>query len=168
MTVALALARTASADDVTPPEKTPFDRGRFGFGVGAGTLTSFDTQYIWVDASAGYFVLDGLELGALALHAFGSGPSISEVQPSLRYVARPLVGKSPVVPYVGTFYSHWFIGGANPDINTLGARAGLVFVSHTDRGWLVLGLGAAYEHVLGACTQDCDSVYPDVTIGFVF
>jgi len=171
--VALALAlaaRVASADDVTPPRQTPFDRGRFGFGVGGGTQSDFDSQYIWIGASAGYFVLDGLELGVSGLHEFlvsGAGPGISQVSPSLRYVAQPLVGKWPVIPYVGAFYSHWFIDG-NPDVNTIGGRAGLLFVSRADRGWLVLGLGAAYEHVIDACTQSCDSVYPDVTIGFVF
>ena len=166
--VVLALALPARADDPATPEpapapRTPFDRGRFGIGGGAGEQTNFDTQYIWVGASVGYFVLDGVELGLSGLHEFGSGPSISEVSPSLRYVAQPLVGKWPVVPYVGTFYSHWFIGsGGGGDLDSVGARAGFVLIS----GQLLLGLGAVYEHQLESpCASGCDSVYPDVTIG---
>jgi hypothetical protein len=165
--LALPLASTARADD-EPPRPTPFDRGKLGIGAGGGTQTNFNVQYIWIGASVGYFVLDGVELGLSGLHEFGSGPSISALSPSLRYVAKPLVGKWPVVPYVGATYAHWFIGGANPDVNTLGGRAGLLFVSRAERGWFVFGLGVAYDHVLGACATNCDSVYPDVTLGFAF
>jgi hypothetical protein len=165
--IVIALVRPAAADGDAAAANTPFDRGKFGVGVGGGTQTNFNTQYIWIGASVGYFVLDGVELGVSGLHEFGSGPSISELSPSFRYVAQPLVGKWPVVPYVGVFYSHWFIGG-NPSVNTVGARAGLLCLSRVNPGFFVFGLGAAYEHVLGPCTSSCDSVYPDVTLGFAF
>lgn len=168
----LALALPARADDLAapgapsaapaPPPRTPFDRGRFGLGGGAGEQTNFDKQYIWVGASVGYFVLDGVELGLSGLYEFGNDPTISELSPSLRYVAQPLVGKWPVVPYVGGFYSHWFIGGGNSDLDSVGARAGFVLIS----GQVLLGLGAVYEHQLESpCASGCDSVYPDVSIG---
>jgi hypothetical protein len=161
----LALAPTARADDAAPapapPRRTPFDQGRVGLSAGAGEQTNFNENYIWIGASAGYFVLDGFELGLSGLHEFGSGPSISQLSPWVRYVAQPLVGKWPVVPYVGAFYDHWFVGGSTPSIDGVGARAGLLYVS----GSVVLGLGAAYEHELDGCGTDCDLVYPDVTIG---
>lgn len=166
----LALAMPARADDPAapapapaltpaPPPPTPFDRGRFGLGGGAGEQTNFDKQYIWIGASVGYFVLDGVELGLSGLYEFGNDPTITEVSPSLRYVAQPLVGKWPVVPYIGGFYSRWFVGSGG---DTVGARAGVILIS----GQLLLGLGAVYEHqVESPCASGCDSVYPDVTIG---
>ena len=105
-------------------------------------------------------MLDGFEIGLGALEQFGDGPNIAKLTPSLRYVVQPLVGKSPVIPYVGTFYNHWFISRGVVDIDTLGGRAGLLYVS----GSLILGLGVAYEHVISECVTDCSSVYPDFTI----
>jgi hypothetical protein len=159
--VVLAAAAPAHADDTEPPPpKTPFDRGKFGLSVGGGTQSALGVQYFVIGAGLGYYVLDGVEVGASGIEEFGSGPNIAKLSPSLRYVAQPLVGKWPVIPYVGTFYTHWFIGGGNPDEDTVGARSGLLFVS----GQLVLGLGVAVEHVVSTCTMDCTSIYPDVTI----
>ena len=159
----LGLATPARADDPAPDEppplKTPFDRGKFSLSAGGGSQTLLGSSYFAVGASAGYFVLDGVEIGLGALHEFGSGPSISKLTPMLEYVAQPLVGKSPVIPYVATFYNHWFIGGQS-DVDTVGGRAGLLYVS----GQLVLGLGAAYERIVSACVMDCSSIYPDFTI----
>jgi hypothetical protein len=157
----LAAAVPARADDAEPPpQKTPFDRGRFGLALGGGTQTAFGSTYFVIGGGLEYFVLDGVGIGVSALHEFGSGPSISKVSPALRYVAQPLVGKWPVVPYVGGFYNHWFIGDSFPDVDTIGARAGLLFVS----GQLVLGLGVAIEHTVSTCTMDCNLVYPDFAI----
>jgi hypothetical protein len=157
------LVPAAAADDIIatePVQPTPFDRGRFGLSLGGGTQTSLGHRYFAVGAGVGYFVLDGVELGFGALHQFGDGPSISKLTPSLRYIAQPLVGRWPVIPYVGVFYNHWFIGDAIEDVDTVGTRAGFVFIS----GSLVLGLGVAYERIVSECTEECDSVYPDFSI----
>src|SRR5882672_8993669 len=103
-------ANAARADDDSPPRKTPFDRGKISLAVGGGSSSAFGHQYFVLGAGLGYFVLDGLELGVSGLHQFGNGPSISKLSPAVRYIAQPLVGHSPVVPYVGAFYTHWFIG----------------------------------------------------------
>ncbi len=156
----LVLTATASADD--PPTPTPFDRGHVNLSGGAGSQNLFGVHYIVVGAGVGYFVLDGLAVELSGLHEFGSGPSISQLEPGLRYLAQPLVGRSPVIPYVGGFYKHWFLGGGYDDVDTVGARAGLVYLS----GRLIVGLGAVYEHTVSSCATDCDTVYPDVTLGF--
>jgi hypothetical protein len=158
---AFGAAAVASADD--DGHGTPFDQGRIGLNITVGEQTSFGYNHIALGAGAGYFVLDGLELGAFALHEFGSGPSIDEVSPSIRYVAQPLVGRWPVIPYGAAFYNHWFLGGGFSDLDSVGGRAGLL----TLRGRLIVGLGVAVEHVLSACTE-CNYVYPDVTFGFSF
>jgi hypothetical protein len=159
---AAAPAHAGSLDG--PDGETPFDRGRIGVMLGVGEQTAFGHTRFGVGAGVGYFVLDGLELGAFALHEFGDGPSINEVSPSLRYVAQPLVATWPVIPYAGVFYNHWFLGDANDDLDRVGARAGLLRLS----GRLIIGLGIAYEHTVSACAIDCDAVYPDVTFGFSF
>jgi hypothetical protein len=158
-----ALASTAAADDLTqppqPPRPTPFDRGRFGLSAGVSSQTAFDVHYFVIGAGVAYYVIDGLSLGLSGFHEFGDGPSISQLSPEIRYVAQPLVYKWAVVPYVGTFYKHLFVGD-NPDEDSIGAHAGLMFVS----GQLVLGLGVAVERQFVACPMDCTFVYPDLII----
>ena len=153
------LTATAHADE--PPQPTPFDRGKFGLSGGAGRQSTFDTSYIVVGLGAGYYVLDGVEVGLAASHYFGDGPSISRVTPSLRYVAQPLFGRSPLIPYVGAFYDHYFVGGTYGDVDGIGGRAGVIFVS----GQLLLGLGIGVEKYVTNCAKDCVQVFPDVSIG---
>jgi hypothetical protein len=157
----LAAALPAHADDASaPPRETPFDRGKFALSAGGGTSSSFGHSYIVLGGGVGYYVLDGVEVMLSGEYQFGGdGPSIAELSPQLRYVAQPLVGAWPVVPYVGVFYNHWFVGDGNPDVDSIGGRVGGLWVS----GNIVLGLGLGYEHVLSPCT-DCEIIYPDVTI----
>jgi hypothetical protein len=158
----LAAASPAHADD-RDERGTPFDQGRVGVMLHVGEQSAFGFNHIGLGVGAGYFVLDGLELSAFALHEFGDGPSINEVSPSLRYVAQPLVGRWPVIPYAAVFYNHWFLGDGFSDLDTVGTRAGLLHMS----GRLIVGLGVAFEHTVSTCTE-CNFVYPDVTFGFAF
>ena len=164
--IGMLAVRVAFADVVEPPpppeppKPTPFDRGKLGLSLGGGTQTSLGVHYIVIGGGIGYYVLDGVQLGLSALHEFGDGPSISKLSPQLTYVAQPLVGKWPVIPYVGGFYNHWFIGDSYDDVDTVGGRAGLMFV----QDHLVLGLGIGVERIISTCTMDCVSVYPDLTI----
>jgi hypothetical protein len=163
---ALLICATAAAhadDDPDAPRQTPFDRGRVSFSISAGEMSALGSNYLSAGVGLGYFVLDGLEIGGFALHEFGSGPSINQVSPSLRYVAQPLVGRWPVIPYAAVFYNHWFLGGGFADLDTVGARTGLLHLS----GHLIVGLGIAYERTISTCTS-CNSIYPDVTFGFSF
>jgi hypothetical protein len=156
----LAAAVPARADDASePPRETPFDRGKFALTAGGGTSSNLGHAYVVIDAGVGYYVLDGVELMVSGQEQFGNGPNISELSPQLRYVAQPLVGQWPVIPYIGAFYNHWFVGDGLPDVDSLGGRAGGLWVS----GKVVIGLGLAYEHIVSPCT-DCDTIYPDVTI----
>jgi len=159
----LATAAPVRADDEIlerePERTTPFDRGRFNLTAGAGTTYSFGERHIAIAAGVGYFVLDGRQRGCRAAHEFGD-PQISLVSPEVRYVAQPLVGRSPLVPYAGVFYSRWFVGSSISDVDAAGTRGGLLYVS----GSLILGLGVAYERVLSECTMDCTAIYPDLTL----
>jgi hypothetical protein len=158
--VVLALSVPALADG--PP--TPFDQGRVSVHLAVTEQSAFDTNRFGLGAGVGYFVLDGLELGGFGLHMFGSGPGLDEVSPSIQYTAQPLVGSWPVIPYVGAFYNHWFVGDGLSDVDAIGGRAGVMHL----RGQLIVGLGIAYEHTVSTCSSSCDTVYPDVTFGFTF
>ncbi len=160
-----ATGATARADNYgieisEPTPSTPFDQGKFSLGVYGGSQSMLGARYFGIGAGLGYFVLDGLELGLGGQFFFGDGPNIGRVTPSVRYVAQPLVHSSPVVPYVGVFYNHWFIGDDITDVDTAGVRGGLVYVS----GKVLLGLGVAYERTVSECVMDCSSVYPDFAI----
>lgn len=157
----VAAALPARADDASEPAReTPFDRGKFALSAGGGTSSNLGHDYVVIGGGVGYYVLDGVEVMLSGLHQFGDGPSISELSPQLRYVAQPLVGRWPVIPYVGGFYNHWFVGDGLPDVDSIGGHAGGLWIS----GNVVLGLGVVVEHIVSACTNDCDSVYPDITI----
>jgi len=169
MTIALlGSVSSARADDEVvarePAPPTPFDRGKMNLAVGGGSTSAFGQRYFALGAGFGYFVLDGLELGASALYQFGDGPDIAKVAPQIRYVAQPLIGRSPLIPYVGVFYNHWFIGDAFPDVDAIGARAGALYVS----GRVLLGLGVAVEHTVSECIDHCTTYYPDLTIALAF
>lgn len=158
----LLVATSALAQDEEPVE-TPFDRGKMTLSAGGGTTSNFGERYFAIGAGFGYFVLDGLELGITAVHQFGDGPSISQLQPRIRYVAQPLVGRWPLIPYTGVFYNHWFVGDGIPDVDAIGGRAGLLYIS----GRVLLGLGVAVERTVSECPDDeCWTVYPDFTISF--
>lgn len=157
----LAVAAPAYADE--PPRETPFDQGRISISAGGGTTSTLNHHYIVLGGGVGYYVLDGVELSLHGLYEWGDGPSISLLSPQLRYVAQPLVGQWPVIPYVGVFYNHWFVGDNLGDEDSVGARAGGLWIN----GRIVIGLGVVYEQIVSSCT-DCSSWYPDITIGFTF
>ena len=157
----------AHADEVIvepPPPPTPFDQGKMNLSIAGGSTSNFGERYFAIGGGFGYFILDGLELGLAAVHQFGDGPSISQVQPRVRYVVQPLVGKFPLIPYVGAFYNHWFIGDGYTDVDAIGGRAGLIYLS----GRILLGLGVAVERTVSECIEDCTAVYPDFSISLSF
>lgn len=168
--LAIALLLVSSlvhAQPVAEPEperRTPFDQGRFGLGFGFGRQTTLGASYNVVSGGLGYFVLDGVALDLGLGVQFGDGPTIMRTTPGVRYVAQPLVGVSPLVPYVGVFSSRYFIASGIDDVSTVGGRAGLLYVS----GSLLLGLGVGVERIVSECTEDCTSLFPDVTLSVAF
>jgi hypothetical protein len=155
-------AGTARAQD-DDEEPTPWDQGSISLSLVVSTQDSFGDDYFVAGAGAGYFVLPGLELGGGVVRWFGGDPGITQVSPHVRYVAVPL--RWPVLPYVGAFYTHFFLDDGLADADTVGTRAGLLW--HQGTG-LVFGVGAAFERFVSDCNDDCSTVYPEVTVGFSF
>jgi len=61
-----------------------------------------------------------------------------------------------------TYSGDEFVGNPYTDSDTAGTRAGALYPSEP----VLIGIGAVNEHVLSTCFQNCDLVYPDITLGF--
>jgi hypothetical protein len=151
-----------------PPRRSagPFSRGSVRLSLLIGTGSSINDTYLILGAGAGYYLLDGLELGLDYEAWILAEPVMNRLSPGLRYVFHMV----PVIkPYIGGFYRHTFVGNDIEDWDSLGARGGIYYVP--PNGGLYVGGGAVYEHLLG-CTNstfvDCDDVYPEIFVGVSF
>lgn len=164
---ALAMSTPAAADPGGDgSERSPFAAGRITLGFAAGSQSSVvasdDDAHIYVGGGLGYFVLPGLELGASGIKLFGADPSVAMLSPRVRYVFHQV--PSSFKPYLGAFLTHWFLGDPFDDVDTLGARGGVI----TTSGRLLIGAGVAYEAVITECDGDCDLIYPELTFAVAF
>jgi len=142
----------------------PFEQGSVQGTVAVGTGTVFSQDYLILGIGAGYYVLDGLLLGARVDGWFGNSPRIYQVTPEARYVIKAV---PKVKPYVGVYYSRTFYEDL-PDLNALGARGG-VYVPVGDR--VFLGAGIAYEQLQDcdkSVYRDCSRTYPEFSLMFAF
>jgi len=141
-----------------------FAKGRTQFTVLGGTGYAFDESYLVLGIGAGYYVLDGLNVG-LQLEAWLDGdPSLYKITPSINYV---LYSVPRIKPYVGAFYRFTEIED-QPSLDSAGGRAG-VYLQLGRNGYA--GLGAVYESYLDCNTRiyvSCDEVYPEVSFVFSF
>jgi hypothetical protein len=142
----------------------PFEKGSSQVSVVVGSGYTFDENYIILGLGAGYFVANGVELGLDGQAWLGGDPAIYKLKPQATYV---LPIQARIRPYGGVFYSHIFIDGYD-DLDTAGARGGVIFTS--DGRWF-MGVGAVYESYLD-CDEDvyssCDDVYPEITFSVTF
>ena len=150
----------------TPAAKAagPFERGNLQGSVAVGTGTAFSQDYVILGIGAGYYVLDGLLLGARVDGWFGNRPSIYQVTPEVRYVINAV---PKVKPYVGAYYSRTFYEDL-PDLDALGARVG-AYVPLGGR--VFLGGGIAYEQLQNcdkSVYRDCSRTYPELSLMFSF
>jgi len=142
-----------------PP--TPFDQGRIRVNLTGSTGGSSNNRYFVIGAGVGYFVFDGLEVGASVESWLGGDPTITKLGPEVRYI----VFQIPYIhPYAGGFYNHWFVHDFD-DVDTLGARGGIAIVTGPN---LVAGGGVVYEVIVSECEDDCSDVYPEFFVSLAF
>jgi hypothetical protein len=158
-----APARAQDPQAEQPVQPGPFDSGRFGVSGGVGSQDAFDHSYLSVGLGVGYYVLPGLELSLQGEHWFGDDPGVSLVSPRVRYVFWQVPWSFK--PYLGTGYTHWFVGDPFEDVDAVAGRAGLTGILG---GTLVLGVGAVLERIVSECDTECWSVYPELTFGITF
>jgi hypothetical protein len=147
-----------------PRQPTPFDQGRLRFGLGLGTAGPLGDGGVVIGTAFGWYALDGLELGLETQHWFGGTLPMHQVSPGLRYVAWFI---PKVHPYVGAFYRHWFILEDEPDLDTVGTRAG-AFITGVGRS--LLGIGVVWERFLQdpGVGLERTVVYPEVFVSLAF
>lgn len=142
----------------------PFGKGSSRVSVVVGSGYTLNENYVILGLGAGYFVLNGLELGLDGQAWVGGDPDIYKLKPQATYI---IPTQSRIRPYAGVFYSHIFIDGYD-DQDTVGGRGGIYFTSNEK--WF-MGIGAVYESYLN-CDKDvyssCDDVYPEITFSVSF
>lgn len=155
-----AIAFAAAATEA----QTGFDRGTSRVSVNIGTSTTFSSNYVQIGIGAGYYPLDGLELGLDARLWLGGELDIYEAAPSVTYVFTQL---GTLKPYGGLLYRHTFIEGRE-DLSAYGARGG-IFLQQSQN--LVVRAGVAairYRNCERTTGSDCTEYYPEVSAGFYF
>ncbi len=142
----------------------PFSRGSGRLSVTIGSGEAFRDDYTILGIGAGYYVIDGFEIGLNGEAWLGGDPDIYKISPGVQYVL-PL--ETTLRPYVGGFYSRTFIEGFD-DLNSFGARGGVYF---TPGGNWYLGVGIIYES-FSDCDDDvydsCDDIYPEIRFALKF
>ncbi len=71
-------------------ESGPFAQGRVRASLGAGSSGAFGDRYVVFSVGAGYFLLDGLEVGLDADFWVGADPFIASLSPEMRYIFIPV------------------------------------------------------------------------------
>lgn len=149
------------------------DAGLFGKGnvrmtllIGSGTAyeNNIEYNYTILGVGAGYYVLDGLEVGLDVEDWLGNGPRIYQVSPEVRYVFYDI---ETIKPYAGVFYRRNFIE-SHDDVNTVGFRAGGLFLTGK-RSYI--GVGMVYDKYLNCNNSpflSCSDTYPEITIAVMF
>ncbi len=152
-------------EDHEPPRFTPFARGALRMSVSLALKSAVVDDYAIVGVGAGYYAIDGLELG-IDYQAWTIGdPVLHEIAPEFRYVLHFV---HTVKPYVGAYYGHAFVSG-HRDLDRLGVRVGLYYAPETARAYF--GGGFVYEHLLDCARDDivqCDGSYPEASFAVSF
>ena len=152
-----------SSEQAEPPApRGPFSARSVRLTLLLGTGSTQKDTYLILGAGVGYFLVDGLEIGADYEAWLFAEPVLQRLSPETRYVFHMV----PVIkPYIGAFYRHTFVSDYD-DLNSVGGRAGAYIIPRSSR--MYFGAGAVYERTLDCSSSafvDCDSVYPEVTIG---
>lgn len=140
---------------------SPYAAGRVRVGIGGGSDRSDGHWNIGLSVALGYFVVDNLELGGDFAVQFGEDPFAAQLGPAIRYFL-PITEE--IHPYLGAFYRHWFFSRGVADLDTVGARAGLIL----RQGPTFFGLGLVYEVIISTCEDGCVSVYPELGLSVLF
>ena len=117
-----------------------------------GTTFAYGQTYGSANVGVGYLMKAGLTPNVELTYNFGSSPTLWTLRPGVTWFM-PV----PMHPYVGAYYTHWFVGGSLPDANGVGGRAGVSVGK-------VFSLSVTYDHALN-CTHNCDSWSPQVGAG---
>lgn len=135
------------------PQEPAQRKGRLYSWASIGTTFAYGQTYGSANAGVGYLMLHGIAPNVEVGYAFGNTPTLWSLRPGVTwYMPVPVVR-----PYVGTYYTHWFVGSGFPDQDGIGGRAGFSLGR-------VVTFGVTYDHMFG-CNQNCDAWTPQISAG---
>ncbi len=168
LTISLFVVLSFQLLCATPPadaaNRDPFADGSMRLSVLVGNGYAFDESYFVIGVGFGYYFMRGLELGLDAESWLSGTPGITKISPAVRYV---LPTSGPITPYIGAFYRRTIIDNYD-DLNSVGGRAGIYFVSGQGS---YFGAGAVYEKYLScddAVYHSCSDTYPEIIFAIAF
>ncbi len=142
----------------------PFDQGTISFSASIGSGRAYDNDYTVFGVGIGYYLLDGLHLGADYEYWSGGNPTIEQFSPRIGYV---FARQQQFSPYVGAFYRKTRVENL-PDRDARGARAGTHMKSGDN---FTFGFGVVYVEYAN-CTESiyttCSETYPELSFGAAF
>jgi hypothetical protein len=143
----------AAQAQAEPKPKSP--RGKLYTWGSIGTTFAYGNTYGSLNLGLGYLMKAGITPNAELSYSFGASPTIWSFRPGLTwYLPVPVLS-----PYIGGFYTHWFVSGDQPDQDGLGARAGFSLG--------LVSLGITYEKAL-SCSKNCEAWTPQIAAGLSF
>jgi hypothetical protein len=155
ITLSLLLGTLLSADGL-------FSKGQKNFGITAGASSGYGSNYTVLGASANYFVIDNLSIGASYRGWFGADPSINELSIPITYY---FPTDSQYQPYLGITYQHTFMEEPYDDYNVYGGRVGVAM--HLGENSFMM-IGWVQEYFDKTSDGDDSRGYPEISAGFAF
>jgi len=142
-----------------------FTIGHKNFGFHISQDNAYGNNYTVIGASVNYFLLDNLSTGIAYQAWLGDNPSINQITVPITYHI-PL--DSIYRPYIGTFYSHTFMGDNGTqkytDYESYGGSIGLTMQtssnSYVSFGWI--------QEIYDDGVNSQSRGYPQVSGGFSF
>ena len=141
-----------------------FSKGSAHFSVTGGSGYAFDHTYLVLGAGASYYLTDGLAVGLNVESWTGADPGLLKLTPSVTYVFHQV---RTVKPYVGAFYRRTYIDDL-PDLDSLGARAGIYVPVGRNAFLGVGGVYETYSDCKPSVYRKCDATYVEFSLTFAF
>lgn len=167
VTCARAEFDQTGSGQASPPDVWDFFRqGHAEAEGGVGLGATSGSNYLLLSLGGGYYIEDGLSLGAMGEAWLGAQPQIYDLSPQVRYVF--LDSSRSFKPYLGAFYRRTFFSRDFVPVDSVGARAGMVF-PFSPRAYVTVDL--AYESYFNCNANSyfaCNQLYPELAIVFGF
>ena len=116
-----------------------------------GATFAYGNTYGNLNLGAGYLMKHGLMPNAEASYNFGASPTFWTLRPGVTW----FLPVPRLHPYVGAYYTHWFVSSGG-DQNGVGGRAGFSMGP--------VSLGVTYDRAFN-CSKNCDVWTPIVGAG---
>jgi hypothetical protein len=157
--LAVIVAGPALAQKADPG---PFAKGMKRAGITGGAGSTLGQTYVILGGSFGYFLVDGLELGAGVEGWLFQSPTLWKLTPQMTYIFYQM---DKIKPYAGGFYRWTLVGEPYEDYESYGYRIGVSY--RQGRSFVALGMVNEY-YVDDEGLDDSSIWYPEIAFWFSF